>query len=380
MNLFEEMVALAEAWANINSHSKNSEGISKLLDKVEPAFAKLKPDELKRISFANGEGLYLKKRASSAPLRIFFSGHLDTVFPVDHPFQKVTYLNDRLLQGPGIADMKGGLVILLKALEAFEKTDAACEIGWEILLNPDEEIGSPSSTSLIKQCGKKADLALVFEPTFADGSLVSSRKGSANFRAQAKGKTAHAGRDPEKGKNAIYTLCKFIAEIEKYNTPQKGISLNVGVIQGGEALNIIPDFAECLINLRTPAFKSMTEIENRILEAAEKYGVKVQKTTFRSPKELDARTQILMNGIEKCAKKCGRKIKWKSSGGVTDGNTLAALGVPTLDSMGARGGNLHTSQEFIYLESLIQGQELLLEFLTALSSEQIKLPSRRKKR
>jgi len=195
-------------WVDINSGSNNLDGLERMLQALKTAFASvggdieeiaLKPapliDSLGNIYEQKlGKALRIRKR-SDAPIQILLAGHMDTVYPASSPFQKAEMLDTNTLRGPGCTDMKGGLLILLKALEIFESLPSCNNLGWEVLITPDEELGSPSSEQLYIESAKHVQAALIFEPSFSDGALVSARKGSFNFTVIARGKSAHAGRD-----------------------------------------------------------------------------------------------------------------------------------------------------------------------------------------
>ena len=185
-----------------------------------------------------------------APVQLFLSGHYDTVYEAAHPFQHCTLLTPETLRGPGTADMKGGLVVMLAALQAFEKTPHASRIGYEILLGPDEETGSQSYAPLLETAAKRYRLGLIFEPARANGNLVKSRKGTGIFTLTVHGRAAHAGRDPAAGRNAILALCEILPQVEALTRSLPGVMVNVGSIQGGGAANIVPDRAEAVINAR----------------------------------------------------------------------------------------------------------------------------------
>lgn len=365
---FDEMVALVERWSNINSFSRNGEGLAQMAEALDLAYSRLKPDEKQRLPFQNGTGLIYRKRAE-APIQIFLGGHFDTVFAPESSFQKVTYLADRMLQGPGVIDMKGGLVVLLKALEALEKEPFASNIGWTVCLNPDEEIGSPYSTSFIRTLAKGCHFALLFEPTLSDGAFVSSRPGSFACVGLAKGKEAHAGRDPDKGINAIYPLARFIVTLSSLHHPEKGEIVNVGTIKGGKAPNIIPGQAECAFIVRAFEPKKLHTLEEKIRKAAQDCGIKLEWTSRRPPKQMDAKTEELFALLKQCAQELGISIKWRETGGVTDGNTLAHEGVPVIDTMGVRGGKAHTEEEFIHLDSLLEKTKLTLLLLETIAKK-----------
>lgn len=335
-----------EAWASINSYSHNSVGLEKMLQLAQEAFAKLEPDEMRILPI----GLSLAKR-KNARFRIFLGGHLDTVFPPDHPFQSVVRIDENRLRGPGVADMKGGILVMLYALLDFEASKEANRIGWEIFLNLDEEIGSPNSTPFLKECSGRCDCALFFEPALPDGALVSARKSSGNYLAISKGRAAHAGRHPEEGKNAIYPLARFIASLEELNI--NGTLVNVGMVKGGGPLNLIPDYAEAGVNVRADS-----DLEPLLRKKAEAAGIALKRLSYRPPKPFDPKTEALFTLLKECGEKLGLAIKWRDTGGVCDGNTFGAAGVPTIDTLGVEGGGVHTENEFVYLPSLKKKMKL----------------------
>jgi len=367
---FPQMLSLLEHWVNINTYSKNQEGIERMMTELKKEFLKLQPDECEVLHFTKSQGLFLKKR-KQAPIQIYFGGHLDTVYPPDQPFQKLEYLDKHTLTGPGVTDMKGGLVILLTALDAFEKTKNASSIGWEIFINSDEELGSPESTPFIESCAERCHLACLFEPALEDGSLVSQRKGSANYMIYSKGRKAHAGRNPFEGKNAIFPLARFIQKAEELNSAEQGTLVNVGRVQGGETHNIVPDFAECALNVRANELMTMQHIEKQLMDLATQLGLEFQKITFRPPKNFDTKTQGLFKALGFEAKKLGFSLTWKPSGGVCDGNTFALKGKPAIDTLGVCGGMIHTTKEFLRIDSLLERARLTLVFLNAIASGQL---------
>ena len=334
------LIHLLEAWANVNSYSHNAHGLEKMCALAEQAFAELHPDSCERFP----SGLFLKKRGD-APLQIFLGGHLDTVFSPDHPFQTTTRLDAHILQGPGVADMKGGVLVMLEALKRFEASKEAENIGWEIFLNLDEEIGSPNSRFFLEECSKRCAVALLFEPTFPDGAFVSARKGSANYEAISTGKAAHMGRHPEEGKNAIYALCHYVSFLETLN--KAGSDVHVGLIEGGVAQNVIPPHARAQFNVR-----SWDVLDETLNAAAKKMGITLKRTSYRPPKPFDKKTKSLFETLKKCGKGLGLDITWRETGGVCDGNTFGAAGVPTIDTLGVLGSGIHTEKECVHLPSL----------------------------
>lgn len=389
--LKEPMAELLEAWSNVNSGSDNISGLARMLELIKKECAVLKAETKiipiaprKKIDSAgqvidipNGEVLFLKKHPN-APIQIFLGGHYDTVYGEQHYFQKAERLeNGDLLRGPGTADMKGGLIIMLKALEALEKSSVAGKIGWEVLINPDEEVGSMSSEHLFRDCAKRAQLGLLFEPSFSDGSLVSARKGSANFSVIARGKAAHAGRDFHEGRSAIAAMGRFIHDADDLNSSGNGVTINFGHIEGGGPVNIVPDLAICRINMRgdkEEALEKATKELHRLVKLeneTEGLNLTIVDQSARAPKPFDEKTKLLFESLKESAAEIGMNIKWQPSGGVCDGNILAAEGVPTIDTLGVIGGNIHTSEEYANLDSLPHRAQLTAYFLTKIAKGEI---------
>lgn len=343
---------LLKRLVNINTHSNNPEGLKKGRLLLEDAFAPLKAKKT-----VKGDTLFFSKRPN-APIKIFLGGHYDTVYPIDQPFQKLTKPSKEIWKGPGITDMKGGLLILLTALKGFEKTKHAENIGWNLVINGDEEIGSPLSQSIIKKAAKGCAAAFLFEPAFPDGGLVSSRKGSLNLIIRAKGLAAHAGRDLTSGKNAIVILASLIESFK--DTP----GINFGEIKGGHAFNIVPDQAELKINLRSEKESLFKKFFDRLDIFAEQGNIEWVCTSYRPPKPLDKATKKLLKSL-------GYPCSASPSGGVCDGNHVAAMGIPTIDTLGAVGGKIHTEDEYVEVESLQERADLFLKFLIKISDGSI---------
>lgn len=390
----EIMTHLVEKWAGINSWSDNLIGLSTMLALLLEDFAILKGEisilPLAKRKVINSRGILIEMPAARALSirkrpealnQVFLGGHMDTVFPPSHPFQQVEKIDKDTLRGPGVTDMKGGLAVLLKTLESLERSSYANRIGWEMLINPDEEIGSPGSTPLFAAAAKRAHLGLIFEPSFADGALVNARKGSANYTLIARGQASHAGRDFSAGKSAIYALADLIRELEGLNDQEKGQILNVGYIEGGGPVNIVPELAICRLNTRAVTAAHMQSLREHI-QAIVHSGwhrrhiqFELIEESFRMPKVLDANTQRLIDCYQQCAEQLRHPFSLRASGGVTDGNTLAEAGLPTLDSMGVIGGNIHTDEEYLHLPSLTDKTKLNALFLFKLASGEIFFPN-----
>ena len=379
------MMSLLRSWAAINSESENLSGLSQMIAALEMQFLSL-GGHMQRIdlpprstiaidgspiTIPHGQALHITKRPE-APIQIFLGGHMDTVYSPSHPFQKAEDLSENILRGPGVADMKGGLIVMLTALKAFENHPSSKNVGWEILINPDEEIGSIGSEQLFVAAAQRNHLGLIFEPSFADGALVSDRKGSANFSVVAKGLAAHAGRDFEKGRNAIAAIADFILRASALSNKTKGISVNVGQVLGGGPVNIVPDFALCRLNMRADAIEDFDETEAQLERITETPPEGVIMTLHlhqkRDPKPFDEKCKKLFDQLNACAFEEGYSLISRPSGGVCDGNILSAAGLPVIDSLGVIGGKLHTSDEYMLIDSLVQRSRLTTLFLLRLAS------------
>lgn len=371
------MADLVTEWISIRSGSHDLEGLARMAEALKSAYSVLgaEMEELdlppQRLIDSQGQprdiplgkALRYRKRPG-APLQVFLGIHYDVVYGTAPGVAPEIRLEDRVLHGSGGADAKGGLVILLKALETLEASPHAAGIGWEVLLNPDEELGSPGSLHLLKEAAGRNHLGLLFEPCLPDGGLVSVRKGSGNFTAVMRGKAAHAGRDPHLGRNAVSALAEFIVDLDRFGRSQSGIAVNVAQVEGGGALNRVPDLAIGRFNLRvrsaddqaeTEAFmaKALAEFNRRDGFALEIHG------GFLSPPKIPSGTALgLQRMVHDCGRDLGLDIRWEGSGGVSDGNKLAAAGLPNVDTLGARGGRIHSGEEYLDLDSLAERARL----------------------
>jgi len=387
------MVEVVQGWSAINSGSTNTAGLATMLTALRQAFTPLggrleeidlAPREVVRddgtvASEPLGKALRLTKQAD-ARHRVLLAIHMDTVFGPDHPFQRPRAIDANTVNGPGVADAKGGLAILLVALEALERSPVADEIGFQVLINPDEEIGSPGSAPLLDEAAQWADLGLLYEPALADGTLAGARKGSGNFTAVVRGRAAHAGRAFDEGRNAVAALARFIAGIDALNGRRAGATVNPARVTGGSANNIVPDLALVHFNLRmtTPQDRDWlwTEIERvRAQVAAEDdIDIDIHGRFTRPPKLLNRAQEQLYEALAQCGSELGLQLAWKATGGCCDGNNLAAAGLPNIDTLGARGGAIHSPDEFLLLDSLTERAKLSALFLMKLAAGEIAWP------
>lgn len=378
-------------WASLCSGSEYPAGLDAMCSKLEAAFHPLspKPPELVPLTLASRP---LESRTAlrvvcrrEAPILILLAGHYDTVFGPQHPFQDVARDGTNLLRGPGVADMKGGLVVMLTALSAFESLAPAAlkeRLGWEVFLNPDEEIGSPFSRSHLVECAKQNHLGLLFEPALPGGRLASARKGSGNFAVVVRGRAAHAGRDPERGRNAIRVAADFVRVIDDLNGKREGVFINVGRIEGGGPLNIVPDAAVVRYNVRTLRADDegwlTAEVAAIVAILNGRDGIRAEVSgEFASPPKPESRaTNLMLGDIADGARRLGFSLEWQPTGGACDGNKLAAAGLANVDNLGPRGGGLHSADEHIELDSLTERAKLAALYLWRLAAGELRVPDR----
>lgn len=376
--------------SNINSGTLHLEGLQRVLETMQKEYMSLGCEQIvmpvsnfKQINHRGqteeiklGSILRCWKRAD-APLQVLLVGHMDTVFHKEHPFQQVVQVGGDILNGPGVADMKGGLAIMLWGLRAFEQLPQASKIGWEVILTSDEEIGSPGSAEILEYRAKRHNVGFVFEPGMDDkGTLAGARKGSGKFTLIMRGRAAHAGRNFQEGKNAICKMAEIIKRVNELNGKREGVTINIGQIFGGEALNVVPEWCICRIDVRVPnnldsdwVLNCLHEIQEEVAHGEAGYKLELHGGFVRKPKELDFEMEKLYKIVQNAGKELGQEITWMPSGGCCDGNNLAAVGLPNVDTLGAIGGKLHSEQEYIFVPSLVSRAKLLTQILYNLSSD-----------
>ena len=380
----DEMAARLLNWAAINTGTLNLAGLAQLTELVQSMLEPL-TDHLDYVSVApqsqvspQGDlievplaGVIVGRRRQKAPIQAVLSIHLDTVYPVDSSFQVCRREGDTLL-GPGVADAKGGLVVLLQALAAFEryvKTSGDDSVGWTVILNSDEEIGSPGSRDVFARFGSGADFGLLFEPCLANGYLIGQRKGSGNFEIVVRGKAAHAGREFHQGRNAIVAAAKVAQRLHELNGRWPDTTVNVAKIDGGGPSNVVPENAVVRFNVRYPEMdlqnEMSTEFDRLVQDADQGIQQSLHGGFFAPPKPLNREYISLLETVQSCGKSIGLDLAWESTGGVCDGNRLAALGVPNVDTMGVQGGHIHSHREYMRIDSLVPRAQLT--FLTLLA-------------
>ncbi len=373
-------------WAAINSGTGNLAGLAEVAGKLADAFAVL-PGAIKlvepapvtaidaagsEVERAHGRHLVLRVRPE-AERRLLLTGHMDTVFPVDHPFQAVRRVDGDTVNGPGTADMKGGLCVILHALKAFERTPDAARIGYDVMINSDEETGSLSSAALIERMASGKYAALTYEPSaLPDGTLAHARSGTGNYSITIRGRSAHAGRNPHEGRNAVVAAAELVLRLTGLEA--EDITVNPAKIDGGSANNVVPDLAVVRFNIRPRSTGAMQRFDGQLgdlcAEIAGEREVAIHRHggVTRPPKPVDAQAQKLFDLVRCCGAELGQEIGWQPTGGVCDGNNIAACGVPVVDTMGVRGGDIHSSEEYMIIQSLSERAALSALVLSRLAA------------
>jgi glutamate carboxypeptidase len=380
------MLQQVQGWSAVNTGTGNLAGLAEQAQMLADAFAAL-PGTLelvdpapvtaiaadgREVEKAHGRHLVLRVRPQ-AQRRLLLTGHMDTVFAADHPFQGQEWIDDATLNGPGLADMKGGLSVILHALRAFEKRPEAAQIGYDVMINSDEETGSLSSAALIDELAAGKYAALTYEPSaLPDGTLAHARGGSGNYSVTVTGRSAHAGRNPQDGRNAVVAAAALAMALKAMS--HADLSVNPAKIDGGSANNVVPDHAVLRFNIRprtTAAADAFTRDLDALLHSIEtQHEVRLHchGGITRAPKPVDARAQKLFDLVKQCGAALGQEIGWQPTGGVCDGNNIAARGVPVVDTMGVRGGAIHSPDEFLIVPSLSERAALSALVLTRLAS------------
>lgn len=371
------------SWANINSGSDHPAGLERMRAALRPEFAGLPGATTEEIPLAGTAAKILRVRVRpAAPRRLLLSGHYDTVYGATHPFQTCTLPDAETLRGPGVADMKGGLVIMLAALRELERSPHAEQLGYDVLLTPDEETGSVASREVIEAVArsKQHAFALIFEPARSNGNLVKSRKGTGIFTIVCHGRAAHAGRDPAAGRNAILALAELLPQIDALNRELPGAMLNVGSIRGGGAVNIVPDFAAAEVNIRIPHAAEEARVLERLhalaatINARDGYRVEISGCFNRPPKEVTPAEEKLFAAWQGCARELGVALDWQHVAGGSDGNLFSAAGLANLDGLGPVGDHLHSPEEYVTLSSLAERAGVAARFLQGIASGEIAIP------
>lgn len=359
-------LAELERLVNIDCGSYTPDGVNRVAAFVAEALRELGA-EVERIPHQPGEGepklgdLVIGRIEGDGP-RLLLIGHMDTVFEAGTAAARPYRTEDGRALGPGVTDMKAGLLSGLHAIAALH--EAGVRPAVTFVANPDEEIGSPFSTPHIRALAPDHDATLVLECARANGDIVSARKGIADVEITLVGRAAHAGVEPEKGRSAILAAAHQIVALHALNGRWPTVTVNAGVIRGGSRPNVVAERCEVQVDLRaasTDAFDAAAAEVERIAAAPAVDGVhgSLRRIASHPPMERSAASARMVDLAVGIAGELGFPLSDAATGGASDANTTSALGIPTLDGLGPVGGDDHSVDEWLDLESVVPRTTLL---------------------
>ena len=293
--------------------------------------------------------------------RLLLIGHIDTVFSEGEaqrrPFAITQRDGQRVATGPGVLDMKSGVLMSMYALRLLIEQHETHYARAMFICNSDEEIGSPNSRELIREMARQSDAVLVFEPGRTEGTVVSSRRGCGQYRVEVRGLSAHAGVEPQNGRNAILELSYQVQQMQALNGTIPGTTLSVGIIHGGERTNVVPDYAYFDMDVRASSQEALRSLERAMRQVTmqrhlQGTSISLSGSMLVPPYERTLANERLVRQVREAGRDLGLNIQDVGSGGASDANTTSALGIPTLDGLGAGGGLAHNPGEFIELDYL----------------------------
>jgi glutamate carboxypeptidase len=321
-------------------------------------------------------------RTGAGP-RVLLVGHMDTVFEDGTAAARPFRIEDGIAYGAGVTDMKGGLLTGLYAMGALREllaSDASpADLPFEritYIANPDEEIGSPSSTPHIREFAAESDCCLMLECARANGDFVSARKGIVDIRLRIHGRAAHAGVEPEKGRSAISAGAQLVTDIHALNGQWPGVTTNVGVFQAGTRPNIVPDLAELQVDLRGVTSDSLDAAVAAVEALAASPGapdvsVDVEKMAAWRPMEKLERAGHLVDLVIELARGIGFETIDAATGGAGDANTTSGMGIPSIDGLGPVGGRDHSPDEYLQVDSIVPRTTLVAALLLAIGRDPV---------
>ncbi len=347
---------------NIDSGTYTKAGVDRVADYLSERFSSFgfTPHIERQQEYGNHLVATHSGRSSNGA-RILLIGHIDTVFPAGEAEKRPFTIEDRqqkrIATGPGVLDMKSGVLIGMYGLSLLIAAQQDHYQRVTFVCNSDEEIGSPSSKSLIQELAKEADAAIVLEPGRQINTVVSSRRGSGQYRVEVHGVSAHAGVEPQRGRNAILELSYQVQKMQALNGTVPGTMLSVGVIRGGDRTNVVPDYAYCDMDVRVSDPRGLKALEAAMRNVTSQHVLDGTQITLSGgmacmPFERNKLNASLVNLVKIAGSELGLAIEDVGSGGASDANNTAAVGTPTIDGLGAGGGLAHNPGEYIELDYL----------------------------
>ena len=363
----QPMVDFLTTLVSYETPTSSKEHVDKLGAFMETEFRKLGATVQRFPQEAAGDCLLAKWNENAPGKPMMFLIHIDTVWPVGTLAERPVRIDDEgRLFGPGAIDMKGGITVALWSIRGLiERGELPNRPIW-ILMTGDEETGSTYSTPIIEAIAPQCGLVLVMEPATPEEALKTWRKGIATYTVRVEGRASHAGNAPEKGINAVVELAQQTLKLHEMNDLRHGTSVSVTVVNGGIASNVIPASAYAKVDVRALTMRALNEAHEKIM-ALEPFTpgakVSVENHHLRGPMEHNAQMQADFAQCKAIGERLGLTIREDGSGGGSDGNTTASLGVPTLDGLGPSGDGLHAVHEHVILNSLPRRAALLAAML-----------------
>ncbi|MGD8962895.1 MAG: M20 family metallopeptidase [Desulfobacterales bacterium] len=377
---YDQFVSDLETVVNIDSGSHYTEGLNQVAGFFQERFDRIRW-KTTRHAFDDGKVpcLEVSNRpldGDDAALDLLFIGHMDTVFKEGTTARRLFSKDDKRAYGPGVCDMKGGLVTMLHVAEVLQQTGTADNIAIAMAFNSDEEIGSRVSRPWYESLAKRSRCVFVFEPWRATGERLLHRKGGGVFYVTCHGRAAHAGVAPDDGANAVIELAHQILAIKELARDERGTTVNVTVVSGGTAANVIPDMAKASVDVRIAELEEAQRIEddfNALSHNIQTPDVRVEVAggINRMPMVPSEKTIQLWEQIKTIGEAIGIDMKLTSTGGCSDGNFTASLGIPTIDAMGIRGGGAHGLDEYVELDSIVPNVHLMCEIVKGFAEGRI---------
>jgi glutamate carboxypeptidase len=373
LNFFQnrqsEILNLIQRLVDIESPSRDIVGSVTVADFLEREARTLRcVTTVERVKAENvGEHLIIRAFENENEKPILFLGHTDTVHPRGSFRENPTRIEGDVFYGCGIFDMKANCVLMLEILRAFDELGLKPVKPITILLSCDEEIGSHTGRPIVEREAGKSEFCLVCEPS-ANGKVKTGRKGTGNYILKARGIPAHAGLDPEKGASAILEISKQIPKLHALENPEMGTTVNICTISGGTTTNVIPEYAECTIDVRFTTMAEAARIEGEIKNLQnfdERVSLQIGGGINRPPLERNEKTIALYEKAKRIADEMNYEFGETQVGGASDGNFVAALGIPVLDGLGVTGNGAHTLHEHILVSDIPKRAALIASLLTA---------------
>jgi glutamate carboxypeptidase len=366
-----EYMQLLQQVVDINTDTRNTEGLNAIRKVLIPQFEAL-GFQVASKDVGEGHQVLVIERQDAKP-SILLLGHLDTVFPKTSAFQSLRKEPNRLV-GPGVIDMKGGIILMLNALRDLSKTNKLDAL--RIVLNDDEEIGSPYSKAMLRSLAQGMKYGLVFEPGLEDGALVKGQASVRWLRLSVEGRAAHAGLEPQNGINACVSLAKKISEIAALAEPERGLTVNPGVIEGGTKPNVVCEKASSTIDVR---FRDQSDWEKFSARLEE---IRLERSVYNELLQADAQAELkeiadlpllpesatsnLVGIAQEAARSVGQTVAARTVGYGSDGNNIAQTGIQLLVGLGPYGGGMHTAKEHLLISAYVERLNLVKALLNNL--------------